>query len=82
MTTQPPSGHPASDDYPRDESADLSFQRIAANALDDLLRIDPAEATALGDHRFDHVLPDRSAAGLTDARDAGAARRRNLAGRR
>ena len=36
------------------------FRRTARTALDVLLQDDPAAATALGDHRFDGLLPDRS----------------------
>jgi uncharacterized protein (DUF885 family) len=64
VTSQPPG-----EDYPRDSAVDLSFQRVARDAMDDLLRIDPAEATALGDHRFDRALADLSEAGLAAARE-------------
>ena len=56
------------DQYPYDEAADTAFERIAKNALDDLLAIDPVDATALGDHRFDDRLADRSPAGVEEAR--------------
>ncbi|MGI9198037.1 MAG: DUF885 domain-containing protein [Candidatus Nanopelagicales bacterium] len=36
------------------------FARAAAAAIDDLLAADPVEATYLGDHRFDDVLPSWS----------------------
>jgi uncharacterized protein (DUF885 family) len=52
-----------------DEAADQTFERIATQALDDLLRIDPERASELGDHRFDDLLPDRSEAGLAQARE-------------
>ena len=55
-------------DYPDDPTADATFERLAANALDDLLGLEPVDATALGDHRFDHLLPDLSAAGREEAR--------------
>ncbi len=64
MTGQHPSG-----DLPVDSPADALFQGVARGAMDDLLRIDPAEATALGDHRFDHLLADRSKGGLADSRE-------------
>ena len=38
------------------------FRSTARTALDVLLEIDPAEATSLGDHRFDDRLADRSPA--------------------
>ncbi len=56
------------DQYPYDEAADTAFERIAKNALDDLLAIDPVDATALGDHRFDDRLADCSPAGVEEAR--------------
>ena len=55
-------------DYPDDPTADATFERLAAHALDDLLGLEPVDATALGDHRFDHLLPDLSAAGREEAR--------------
>jgi len=45
-----------------------AFVRIAHDALDDLLRLDPVTATGLGDHRFDDRLPDRTPEGLDEAR--------------
>jgi uncharacterized protein (DUF885 family) len=56
------------DGYAHDDATDLAFERIAGEALDDLLAIDPVDATALGDHRFDHRLPDRSPSGVDEAR--------------
>ena len=44
--------------------ATMRFRHTAPLALDVLLENDPAEATALGDHRFDDRLADRSAAGV------------------
>ncbi len=55
-------------DYPLDPTADATFERLAADALDDILAMDPVAATALGDHRFDDRLPDLSAAGREEAR--------------
>ncbi len=40
------------------------FRELADRIVDDLLAADPVGATALGDHRFDDRLPDRSAAGV------------------
>ncbi len=45
-----------------------AFDRIARDALDDLLRLDPVGATALGDHRYDDRLPDLGPEGLDEAR--------------
>ncbi len=39
------------------------FRRTACTALDVLLELDPPRATALGDHRFDDRLADRSLEG-------------------
>ena len=55
-------------DYPGDPTADVTFERLATDALDDILGLEPVDATALGDHRFDHLLPDLSAAGREEAR--------------
>ncbi len=44
------------------------FVRIARDALDDLLALDPVSATGLGEHRYDDRLPDRSPEGLDEAR--------------
>ena len=41
-------------------------ERIARQALDELLAADPVAATALGDHRFDDRLPDLSPEGLDE----------------
>ncbi len=43
------------------------YRRTARTALDVLLEQDPAHATALGDHRYDGRLPDRSAAGVGES---------------
>lgn len=45
------------------------YRRTARTALDVLLEQDPARATALGDHRYDERLPDRSAAGVAETLD-------------
>jgi len=44
------------------------FRRLAGEYLDHLARRHPDRATDLGDHRFDHLLPDRRAAALDDER--------------
>jgi uncharacterized protein (DUF885 family) len=54
--------------YPTDPTADRAYVRIATDALDELLALDPVDATALGDHRFDDRLPDLSVVGLEHRR--------------
>lgn len=44
--------------------ADTAFEAIAHSAIQDYLRLNPEEATSLGDHRYDGQLSDYSAAGL------------------
>ncbi len=48
--------------------ATAGFVRIARDALDDLLALDPVSATGLGEHRYDDRLADRSPEGLEEAR--------------
>lgn len=45
-----------------------SVRQLADDYIDDLARRHPDTATELGDHRFDYLLPDLSAAALTDER--------------
>jgi uncharacterized protein (DUF885 family) len=47
---------------------DREFTELASEYLDDYARRHPDSATALGDHRFDAQLPDRSADALADER--------------
>ena len=49
---------------PAKSTADSVFETIAKACLDDYLRLNPENATQLGDHRFDDQLTDYSAAGL------------------
>ena len=49
---------------PAKSAADTAFETAAKACLDDYLRLNPETATALGDHRFDALLTDYSAAGL------------------
>ena len=49
--------------------ADAAFESIAHNTIEDYLRLNPEEATQLGDHRFDGNLSDYSAAGLKQSGD-------------
>ena len=44
------------------------WRGVATAAIDDLLAIDPVEATGLGEHARDDRLPDLSEAGLADHR--------------
>jgi len=44
--------------------ADTAFEATARACLDDYLRLNPENATSLGDHRFDGMLTDYSPAGL------------------
>jgi len=48
-------------------SATEEFRLLASTVVDDLLALDPVEATWLGDHRFDGELPDLSAGGVASA---------------
>ena len=48
--------------------AAAQFRRLAEDYLDDLARRRPDIATELGDHRYDHQLPERGAAALDDER--------------
>ena len=49
-------------------SARDEFLRLADDYVDDLARRHPDTATELGDHRFDDLLPDRTAAALDGER--------------
>ena len=51
-------------------SADETFARLAADYLADLAELAPVNATAIGDHRADHVLDDVGAAARERRRDA------------
>ncbi|MDB6170543.1 MAG: hypothetical protein JWM88_3407 [Verrucomicrobia bacterium] len=44
--------------------ADTAFEDIAHRYIEDYLRLNPEDATELGDHRYDGRLSDYSAAGL------------------
>jgi len=44
---------------------DASFAKIAADWLDQSMRLSPVSATWTGDHRFDHLLNDYTPAGRT-----------------
>src|SRR5882724_911095 len=41
-------------------AADAAFEAAAKSCLDDYLRLNPVDATQLGDHRFDGTLVDFS----------------------
>jgi uncharacterized protein (DUF885 family) len=48
--------------------ANPQFRRLAEDYLDDLAHRHPDIATELGDHRYDHQLPERGGAALDDER--------------
>ena len=48
--------------------AAAQFRRLTEDYLDDLAHRHPDIATELGDHRYDHRLPERGAAALDDER--------------
>jgi uncharacterized protein (DUF885 family) len=48
--------------------ADLQFQQIAKRFLAEAMRLSPVEATAMGEHKYDALLPDMSAAGRAERR--------------
>ena len=52
--------------------ADAAFEAVAHNYIEEYLRLNPEEATDLGDHRFDGRLTDYSPAGLQEARSINA----------
>src|SRR3954469_16113611 len=47
-------------------AADVAFERAAKSCLDDYLRLNPVEATQLGDHRFDDTLAVYSVDGIKE----------------
>ena len=49
---------------PAKTAADTAFEAAAKSCIDDYLRLNPENATALGDHRFDGQLTDYSPAGV------------------
>ncbi len=49
---------------PAKTAGDTAFEATAKACLDDYLRLNPENATALGDHRFDSMLTDYSPAGF------------------
>lgn len=49
--------------------ADTAFEKVAHDYIDAYLRLNPEEATELGDHRFDGMLTDYSPAGMKAATD-------------
>jgi uncharacterized protein (DUF885 family) len=48
--------------------ADELFQSIANQFIADAMRLSPVEATALGEHKYDSLLPDITAKGRADRR--------------
>src|SRR5262245_38878973 len=57
-------------------SPDAAFEKIARDYVEDYLRLNPEEATELGDHRFDGRLSDYSPEGIAES---AAILRRNIA---
>jgi len=53
-------------DGARGEDAEENLAALADTIVDHWLARDPVTATALGDHRFDHRLPDLTAEGLEE----------------
>ena len=49
-------------------SADQQFQSIASRFIAAAMKLSPIEATALGEHKYDGLLPDISAAGRAERR--------------
>lgn len=49
------------------QSADAAFAALSARWLDGWMQRNPVVATAMGDHRFDHVVDDLGAAGRAAA---------------
>jgi uncharacterized protein (DUF885 family) len=58
-TTKPPTPVPP----PGPSASDMSFDEISTRYLQDMLALTPVAATALGEHRYDGMLDDVSAAG-------------------
>ena len=50
------------------QSEDARFTAFGNRVIDEYLRLDPANATQLGEHRYDNRLPDVSAAGRAATR--------------
>lgn len=49
-------------------SEDARFEAFGDRAVDEYLRLSPVSATLLGDHRYDAMMPDASAAGRATVR--------------
>ena len=62
-TKEVPAGKPGAPGPQETGAAALGFRRLAADAIDDILRHSPEWATSLGDHRFDDQLDDLSEEG-------------------
>ena len=56
-----------SDSSERGADAEQNFAALADTIIDNWLARDPVTATALGDHRFDHRLPDLSDEGVDES---------------
>ena len=51
-------------------SGDAAFRQLAAEVLGFTYKSDPTRATSLGIHKYDHLIPDRSAATIKADADA------------
>jgi len=51
----------------RGDDAEANFAALAGAVIDHWLARDPVSATALGDHRFDHRLPDATPEGISES---------------
>ena len=77
-TEEPPAGKPGVQGK-ETRAAALDFRRLAADAIDDILRHSPEWATSLGDHRFDDQLDDLSEEGRAQMAAVLRAQREKLA---
>lgn len=63
-----------------DKMADQQFEALAKKYIDEMLALDPEDATSLGDHRYDDRLNDYSRAGVAREREFAARYLRELDG--
>ena len=62
--------HPRAKPMAVHHQADHVFQAIATRFLAEAMRLSPVEATAMGVHKYDRLLPDVSATGRAERRQA------------
>ena len=62
--------HPRAKAMATHHQADHVFQAIATRFLAEAMRLSPVEATAMGVHKYDRLLPDVSATGRAERRQA------------